>query len=62
MAARLLLFAFPPTTTVSVLEKEQNKQSSKHDLLEGFKQNGHEIRIQREKLRISTSAKMFILF
>ena len=33
-------------------------KSSKNDILQGFRQNGYQIRIQRKKLRISTLVKI----
>ena len=52
----------PPTPKIEKntknIKKYQNEHLQKNDILQGFRQNGDRIRIQRKKLRISTLVKI----
>ena len=52
----------PPTPTIEQIQKTINKCQNpflqKYVILEGFRQNGYQIRNQRKKLRISALVKI----
>ena len=51
----------PPTPKIKKIQKYKKCQNAflqTYVILEGFRQNGYQIRIQRKKLRISTLVKI----